>query len=145
MAKNSVDLSLPKARKVRGYEIGRMPIGQFLNAARRLNDLPADLLRALFPDAADAVKALTALDRNGLMELCMRALTVLPQQAVTLFAELSGLDEQALLTDPAVGLDGLLEMIEAWTEVNGLENFITRARTLLRRARAETASTGSNA
>ena len=32
--KTSVDLSLPKARKVRGYTIERMPIGRFLAAAR---------------------------------------------------------------------------------------------------------------
>ena len=61
---------------------------------------------------------------------------MLPDEAVTVFAELTGLDEKALRDDPNVGLDGLMEMIEAWMEVNNLENFIIAARTLARRVRA---------
>ena len=117
----SIDLSLPAARTVRGYEIGRMPIGRFLRAARRIDGVPQEVLARLFPDAEDAVRALASLDRAGLIGLCARALTVLPDEAVTVFAELAGLDEQALRDDPNVGLDGLMEMIGAWMEVNNLE------------------------
>ena len=79
-----------------------------------------------------------------MMTLCVRALTVLPEKSVSLFAELMGLDEHALTDDPNVGLGGLLEMIEAWMEVNNLENFIIAARTLARRVRAGMTGTGSN-
>lgn len=58
--------------------------------------------------------------------------------------ELMGLDEHALTDDPNVGLGGLLEMIEAWMEVNNLENFIIAARTLACRVRAGMTGTGSN-
>ena len=53
-------------------------------------------------------------------------------------------DEKALRDDPGVGLDGLLEMIEAWLEVNNLENFIRAARALWQRARAGRTNGGSN-
>ena len=109
--KTSVDLSLPKARKVRGDTIERMPIGRFLAAGRRLDEVPGQVLRLLFPGAEDAVRALASLDRAGLIALCVRALTILPDEAVTVFAELAGLDEKALRDDPNVGLDGLMEMI----------------------------------
>lgn len=142
--KTSVDLSLPKARKVRGYTIERMPIGRFLAATRRLDEVPGQVLRRLFPGAEDAVRALASLDRAGLIALYARALTVLPDEAVTVFAELASLDEKALRDDPNVGLDGLMEMIEAWMEVNNLENFIIAARTLARRVRAGMTGTGSN-
>ena len=142
--KTCVDLSLPKARKVRGYTIERMPIGRFLAAARRLDEVPGQVLRRLFPGAEDAVRALASLDRAGLIALYARALTVLPDEAVTVFAELASLEEKALRDDPNVGLDGLMEMIEAWMEVNNLENFIIAARTLARRVRAGMTGTGSN-
>ena len=129
---------------VRGYEIGRMPIGRFLRAARRIDGVPQEVLARLFPDAEDAVRALASLDRAGLIGLCARAVTVLPDEAVTVFAELAGLDEKDLRDDPNVGLDGLLEMIEAWMEVNNLENFIGAARALWRRARAGRTGAGSN-
>ena len=57
---------------------------------------------------------------------------------------LAGLDEKALRDDPGVGLDGLLEMIEAWLEVSNLENFIRAARALWQRARAGRTNGGSN-
>lgn len=140
----SIDLSLPAARTVRGYEIGRMPIGRFLRAARRIDGLPREVLARLFPEAEDAVRALASLDREGLIALCARALAVLPDEAVRVFAELAGLDEQALRDDPNVGLDGLMEMIGAWMEVNNLENFMSAARALWRRARAGRTGAGSN-
>lgn len=141
--KTSVDLSLPKARKVRGYTIERMPIGRFLAAARRLDETPGEVLATLFPEG-DVWKALATLDRAGMMTLCVRALAVLPEMATSLFAELTGLDERTLTDDPNVGLDGLMEMIEAWMEVNNLENFIGAARALWRRARAGRTGGGSN-
>ena len=134
----------PAARTVRGYELGRRPIGRFLRAARRIDGVPKEVLARLFPDAEDAVRALASLDRAGLIGLCARAVTVLPDEAVRVFAELAGLDEKALRDDPNVGLDGLLEMIEAWMEVNNLENFIGAARALWRRARAGRTGGGSN-
>ena len=140
----SIDLSLPAARTVRGYEIGRMPIGRFLRAARRIDGLPQEVLRRLFPGAQDAARALASLDREGLIALCARALTVLPDEAVRVFAELAGLDEQALRDDPNVGLDGLMEMIGAWMEVNNLENFMSAARALWQRARAGRTGAGSS-
>lgn len=140
----SVELSLPAARTVRGYEIGRMPIGRFLRAARRIDGLPREVLARLFPEAEDAARALASLDREGLIALCARALAVLPDEAVTVFAELAGLDEQALRDDPNVGLDGLMEMIGAWMEVNNLENFMSAARALWQRARAGRTGGGSN-
>lgn len=99
----SVELSLPAARTVRGYEIGRMPIGRFLRAARRIDGVPQEVLARLFPEAEDAVRALASLDRAGLIGLCARALTVLPDEAVTVFAELAGLDEKALARRPERG------------------------------------------
>lgn len=136
MAKNSVDVSLPKARRVRGYLIERMPIGRFLQAAQTLDNLPGEVLAKLFPDREDAALALRTLDKNGLLTLCARAFTVLPWQALELFAQLSGLDAEKLQSDPAVGLDGLMEMVNAWLEVNNIENFIAAARELAGRARA---------
>ena len=90
------------------------------------------------------VRALASLDREGLIALCARALAVLPDEAVRVFAELAGLDEQALRDDPNVGLDGLMEMIGAWMEVNNLENFMSAARALWQRARAGRTGAGSS-
>lgn len=146
-SKNSATLSLPKSRTVRGYEIRKMPIGAFLEACSLLEELPGTALRLLFPEKkeGDILAELAGLDKDKLQELFLRALTVLPGEMVRLFARLSGVEEQALLEDARIGLDGLGEMAEAWLEVNGIENFIKTMGALGKRAQALMggASTGS--
>lgn len=146
-SKNSATLSLPKSRMVRGYEIRKMPIGAFLEACSLLEELPGTALRLLFPEKkeGDILAELAGLDKDKLQELFLRALAVLPGEMVRLFARLSGVEEQALLEDARIGLDGLGEMAEAWLEVNGIENFIKTMGALGKRARALMggASTGS--
>lgn len=146
-SKNSATLSLPKSRMVRGYEIRKMPIGAFLEACSLLEELPGTALRLLFPEKkeGDILAELAGLDKDKLQELFLRALAVLPGEMVRLFARLSGVEEQALLEDARIGLDGLGEMAEAWLEVNGIENFIKTMGALGKRAQALMggASTGS--
>lgn len=146
-SKNSETLSLPKSRTVRGYEIRKMPIGAFLEACSLLEKLPGTALRLLFPEKkeGDILAELAGLDKDKLQELFLRALAVLPGEMVRLFARLSGVEEQALLEDARIGLDGLGEMAEAWLEVNGIENFIKTMGALGKRAQALMggASTGS--
>lgn len=124
-----------------------MPIGAFLEACSLLEELPGTALRLLFPEKkeGDILTELAGLDKDKLQELFLRALAVLPGEMVRLFARLSGVEEQALLEDARIGLDGLGEMAEAWLEVNGIENFIKTMGALGKRARALMggASTGS--
>ena len=124
-----------------------MPIGAFLEACGVLEELPQTALRLLFPgkQEGDILTELAGLDKDKLQELFLRALAVLPGEMVRLFAKLSGVEEQALLEDARIGLDGLGEMAEAWLEVNGIENFIKTMGALGKRARALMggASTGS--
>ena len=124
-----------------------MPIGAFLEACSLLEELPGTALRLLFPEKqeGDILAELAGLDKDKLQELFLRALAVLPGEMVRLFAKLSGVEEQALLEDARIGLDGLGEMAEAWLEVNGIENFIKTMGALGKRAQALMggASTGS--
>ena len=124
-----------------------MPIGAFLEACSLLEEVPGTALRLLFPgkQEGDILAELAGLDKDKLQELFLRALAVLPGEMVRLFARLSGVEEQALLEDARIGLDGLGEMAEAWLEVNGIENFIKTMGALGKRAQALMggASTGS--
>lgn len=127
--KNSIDLSLPASRTVRGYEIKKMPLGVFLKAVRLLQDAPGKLAEDLYPGEGveGLLQRMKALDRAGMERLISRALCVLPEKAVLLFSFLSGISEEKLWNDSAVGLDGIAEMMLAWVEVNGIENFIQAA------------------
>lgn len=144
--KSSITVSIPKSQTIRGYEIARMPIGQFLKATQLLQELPQTIMQSLFPntDAQGVLTQLQSLTKDTLQELFIRAIGAIPEQVIRIFAELSGIPEQKLLDDPNVGLDGLAEMAGAWIEVNGIENFIKAAGALAEKVRKTKATSGSS-
>ena len=126
MKKDSISVSLPRAKTVRGYEIRKMPLGAYLQAIQILQDLPEELLSVVFPGKPpeEVWEVLARLDQRSFLEIVSRGLTAMPERVIAIFAKLSGLEAEELIGDPAVGPDGLLEMLQAWTEVNEIENFM---------------------
>lgn len=144
--RTSATLSLPETRKVRGYIIRRMPIGKYLEAMNTLQDMPEQLLRALFPDMGlmELLANLKTMDADGLQQLVGRALAVAPEYIVKLIASLAGIDPLDMLEDERIGLSGLMEIVTAWLEVNEIENFMHAARSLWGKAKkVAAAKTGS--
>ena len=140
------NLSLPDSRKVRGYEIKRMPLGAYITALQRLQNFPQEALEAVFPGKGiDAViKQLKTIDTAMLSQILIRAFTALPKYAAELIAALTNIPEDRILEDPNIGLDGLAEIIDAWLEVNNIENFINAARSLMAKAKMQAANTSKD-
>ncbi len=126
---DTATFSLPREKIIRGYPIRRMPIGQFLVALETLRELPGELLDTLLPGLTPGTLSarLKTLTADELKEMAIRLVTVLPGYGVRLLSQLMGIEEQALLGDEKIGLDGLGEMLTGWMEVNGIENFIKAA------------------
>lgn len=145
--KSSVNLSLSQNRKVRGYEIKRMPIGAYLTALEELKNFPQQALELLFPEMGldEILDKLKTVDTALIGQLMLRAMASLPQYGVALVAKLTGIPEERLLTDEGIGLDGLAEIVEAWLEVNQIENFILAVRRVLVTTKKAAANTGSKA
>jgi len=144
--RDAVTLSLPREKIVRGYTIRRMPIGQFLLALQALRDMPGELLDTLLPGLSPKtmLSRLKALTAQELKEMAIRGLTVLPGYGVSLLARLFGIEEGDLLRDEMIGLDGLMEMLDAWMDLNGIENFIRAAGALQEKVRSSITPTGSS-
>ncbi len=144
----SIDLSLPRSVTVRGYELRRLSLGKYLQAIGMLESFPRDVAQKLMPegDISGVLELLKTLDRDALADLVLKALAVVPQQAVRLIAALTEIPGERLLNDEAIGADGLMEIIEAWLEVNAAENFIRAAGRVRRRISrfAATAKAGSS-
>ncbi len=140
--KTTAALSLPKTRTVRGYEIKRLPIGGYLQAIEALQDLPGDLLTACFPgqDLGAVLGQLKTVNETQLQSVIGSALLAAPKYVIRFVARLIDIGEERLLNDADIGLDGLLEILNAWTEVNRLEDFLPAVRNLISRIRTATGS-----
>ncbi len=126
---NSIDVSLPRSVTVRGCEIKRMPLGKYLQAIRLLETFPRETAEKLLPDGdlAGMLETLRTLDRGKLIDLTLKALAVVPLQAVKLIAALTDIPQERLMNDEAIGADGLMEILDAWFTVNDTETFIQAA------------------
>lgn len=127
--KTGAALSIPMSETVRGYEIKRLPLGRYMQALEALRSAPEAVMQACFPgmDAAQILTRLKTLDKDALMALILRAMAVVPGEAVKLLSLLTGVPQATLLDDAAIGLDGALEMLEAFWRLNGIENFTQAA------------------
>ena len=146
MNRDSAALSLKESETVHGYEIRRLPLGEYLRALDALRQAPRTLLAACFPgeDAAQVLARLAKIDADGLGELMLRAMAVVPGEAVRLIAQLTGVPEEKLLGDPQIGLDGVAQIMEAFWRINGLGNFTQAARRAAAAVRAGIGRTGSS-
>jgi len=112
----------PVSRTVCGYEIKRMPLGRFIRAIDKIGRIPVEMIMAAFPG-----KTLTEIGSQATMaELITAMMRNTGDTVLEILSELLGIDTQVLENDVNIGLPGLLEMFDAWMELNDIENF-TRA------------------
>ena len=126
--KDSVAASLGVALPVCGgkYRVRKLPLQGYLDASARLQDLPADLLGVCFPGAGlpEVFEQLKRLDETKLAQLVTRAVNGAVPFALALVSDLSGIAEKDLREDPEIGLAGIVEIVQAVWEVNGLGNVV---------------------
>lgn len=151
--KRTAAVSLPKSVRVRGCEIKRLALGGYLLAVEALQELPGELMSACFPsmDAGQILTAMKDIDAAALSGMVGNAMLAAPKHILRLTAQLTGIDERKLLEDPNIGLDGLVELLAAWVEVNNLGDFLPAVRKLIAKFRTAVGAgsrqqhTGSNA
>ena len=128
--KKAENPSLPGGKVVRGHLIPRLPLGEYLAALQALQNLPADLLSACFPGKSltEVLQALKTLDEQALVQLVANLAGSGAPYVLGLVARFSGIPEKELREDPAIGLDGLVEILQAIFEVNGWGNVLAAVR-----------------
>lgn len=146
--KKAENPSLPGGKLVRGRMIPRLPLGEYLAALQALQNLPADLLSACFPgkSLSEVLQALKSLDEQALVQLAANLAGSGAPYVLGLVSRFSGIPEKELREDPAIGLDGLVEILQAVFEVNGWGNVLAAVREALpQRPKKATTPTGSRA
>lgn len=118
--------SLPQTVKVCGgkYEIKKMPWGAFLNALEAIETAPGAIMQAIWPGKKvdDILNEMKSLDEQMLVRLITGALGTAAPMLLAMLAELSGIPEDALRDDPAIGPAGLVEIVKAVWSINDLGN-----------------------
>lgn len=122
-------LSIPKAKRVCGYEIKKLPIGGFLNAIEKVKELPEDFLSTCFPgkNLEQILDIFSEIDAKALTEIATALFVTAPPYVVGFVSELTDIPEEKLLNDENIGISGFGDIILAFLEVNELGKFISVA------------------
>ena len=121
-AKDKSGLSLGKSKVVYGYEIKKMPIGAYLKAMERIKSLPEDFIETCFPGQSlqEVLDNLTKFNETDFKSLLFGMMTTAPKYAIALISELTEIDEEQLINDENIGLDGIITICTTFIEVNKL-------------------------
>lgn len=120
---NSVSLSIPKYKTVCGYEIRKMPLGAYLSAVEHLRTFPEDFIEKCFPgiEADELFQRFQNINNEETLNFLLTGmLSTAPRMLLELISKLTGIELDKLINDPEIGLDGLVDILIAFAEVNRL-------------------------
>ena len=142
----SLKLSAPIEKTLHGVKIRKLPIGQYIKVMRTIDELPQLLVEKVLPEKSvgDLFSAMKNIDKDSLVFLIGRLITVVPEELMKLIGDLLDIPLERLLgTDEnALGLSELTEILLAFWEANDMTDFFANARRL---AKTVTQSTGFSA
>lgn len=149
----SVQITAPKEYTLHGVKIHKLPIVKYVQVMEAAENLPALLLGEAFPDVdnfADLVVNITKMDRSTMLVILARLFKVVPVQLCDLLSQLLDIPRERLLEPKCsnpLSLTELLEIINAFIDINDLASFFTNVRSLktkLTQSKESEQNTGSS-
>ena len=132
MKNKSAAMSLPKSKTVHGIEVRKVPIGKYIEAMREMEELPAQLIPALFGEDAtvsDIITMLTKLTADGMLKLLGKLLVISPEYLINALASILGIDKGALME---LTPNEVWDVGQAYWEMNDMTDFFGRVSGLIR-------------
>lgn len=138
----SLKISAPRERTLHGVRIHKLPVGKYIQVLRALEDLPSLLMGEVFPELRmkDILSTLQQIDKDGLLAIMGRLLTIVPEQVCTILSDLLDIPLDKLLdadAPGALGINELAQILLAFWELNDMTDFFTTVRRLQTQASAQ--------
>lgn len=143
----SLNMSMPSEETLYGVNIHKLTIAKYIEVMRTLDDLPKILFGALpeLGDVNDVISFIANLNREKIIDIITRLLTVAPEQICRLLSKLLDIPECRLLDSSApdgLGLTELIKILEAFWRKNDMSDFFQVVRRL---SQPSAQNTGSSA
>lgn len=124
--KNSLDAALPQSKKIRNYEIKRLPLGAYFSLIRKLESLPSNFIATVagvFSDMKAAENEEEREENNAkIIEVVAKLIAQLPDEILSIIAHACDVKKEVLENDRDLGIDGFTELAIGVWEVNDLGN-----------------------
>mgnify|MGYP001032771469 CR=1 FL=1 len=123
--KGSIDLSLPKEKTVHGIPVTKVPVGKYIASMQDIQDLPMTIMEKCFPgeDLQTVINQAKAADSGFVLDLTGKLMVNAPEIIIDLASQYLSVEKEELL---ALSPTELLDVLEAWWELNDLSDFFGR-------------------
>lgn len=138
----ALKISGTRTKIIHGIKVFKLPIKKYIQVLNTFDEIPQIILGKAFPDmeATAIFTQLKTLDKDGLLALVGRLMTVVPDEMLNIISELFDIPREKLDT---MGLNELAEILIGFWEMNDMTAFFVNARRLM--AGAKEQITGSSA
>ena len=129
-------LSLGNSVVLYGYEIKKLPIGDYLRALSKISGAKEEIAEKAFNGLTltEALSRINTMKGKELADFLAYFVENAPRAVLAFVCELTGIDAEKIVSDEKVGLLGMLEIIDAFVEVNGLKKCYRLCRKISGRA-----------
>jgi hypothetical protein len=127
MIKDLFRKSIPKSKNIHGIEIKKLPLGAYLDAIDSIKNLPEILLEKSFPGLTpdQVLSKFKSMDQDMLIQVASNLLVTVPEQALRFMSKLIGTEYEILRNDPAIGLNGIKDIIREFWKINNMQSFFS--------------------
>lgn len=128
MSKSNENLSLPKTKRIHGVEIKKMPCGKYFETLQTLKNLPEDFIKELTEEKKE-FKLSEMMTLEGITELIVKLLIILPDFTVSFLSSLTDIDEDKIRNE--LSPKELVDIIKEFWEINELESFFVQMKSMM--------------
>lgn len=141
----SLNTSLPEAQVVHGIEVKKVPIGQYLTAMRKLEDLPLQIVAELFPGKTitEILAGFVEFTDESLAQIIVRIITIVPDKAIDALSLILGVDADKIKNE--LTPKEFIDVFKAYWALNDMTDFFAAAAGLIKRLLPQTLKNGSSA
>ncbi len=128
------NLSLANSKTMYGIKIRKLPIGKYLELTKKINILGKDLLEKGFNNKSieEILQDLSNINKDELIKLFNGLLNTSPDLVINFMVDVLEVDKDKLINNDEIGLYELIEIIEAFIELNNLGKLIEKFKKLIK-------------
>lgn len=128
----SVGVSLAENQILHGVEIKKVPVGKYIQALKKAEDLPGAVLSSVFPDMNidDIINSISGINRDEVIVLFGRLLTTAPEIIVDTMCSIIGIDSEFVLDE--LTPKEFLDVCQAFWKLNDLSDFFANVWRLIK-------------
>lgn len=138
------NLSLGNSKIIHGIKVKKLPIGKYLELTKKVNDLGKEVFENGFGNKSfeEILESIINLDKDEIINLIKDIFNIAPEVFINFIVDILDVDREKLVNNEEIGLYELIEILEAFAQVNNLGKLVLKTKQIINLIPMKTQNTG---